>query len=274
MNIMNNSDSMKGLQEIVHIIPLGHEIDRAVQPFEKYKADRVYILAVMHNSALDKLMLEKQRDYVKKVKTRLESKSIEVISINVDMFDLKEVMKNVSSIILKEKKKNNIININMSACGRLTSVGVTLAAMVHQVNVYYVHADHYSSSEEQIKEHGISRCESLKITPIHNFKIMMPDDVSKMLLSELALKPDGMKNDDIFRVLKEKRVQGFEELPDDMDRYERRSKKRNLIMLLNKRYLDKLEDMGYIQREKVGRKTITILTEAGQYIAHVSGFME
>jgi hypothetical protein len=103
MNIMNNSDSMKGLQEIVHIIPLGHEIDRAVQPFEKYKADRVYILAVMHNSALDKLMLEKQRDYVKKVKTRLESKSIEVISINVDMFDLKEVMKNVSSIILKEQ---------------------------------------------------------------------------------------------------------------------------------------------------------------------------
>jgi transcription elongation factor Elf1 len=274
MNIMNNSDSMKGLQEIVHIIPLGHEIDRAVQPFEKYKADRVYILAVMHNSALDKLMLEKQRDYVKKVKTRLESKSIEVISINVDMFDLKEVMKNVSSIILNEKKKNNIININMSACGRLTSVGVTLAAMVHQVNVYYVHADHYSSSEEDIQEHGISMCDNLKITSIHNFQIMMPDDVSKMLLSRLSVKPEGMDNDEIFRLLKVKEIQGFEELPDDMDRYERRSKKRNLIMLLNKRYLDKLEDLGYIQREKVGRKTITIITEAGQYIAHVSGFME
>lgn len=274
MNIMNNSDSMEGLQEIVHIIPLGHEVDRALKPFEKYKADRVYILAVTKNAALKKMMLKKQRDYVKKVETRLKSKGIEVISINVDMFDIKEVMKRVSSIIMKEKEMNNIININMSACGRLTSVGVTLAAMVHQVNVYYVHADNYSSSEEEIQEHGISRCENLKITPIHNFQIMMPDNVSKMLLSRLSLKPDGMDNEEIFRILKDKEVQGFEELPEDMDRYERRSKKRNLIMLLNKRYLDKLEIMGYIQREKVGRITVTKITEAGQYIAYVSGFME
>lgn len=265
---------MEGLEEIVHIIPLGHEVDRAVKPFEKYKADRVYILAVMDNPVLEKMMLKKQRDYVKKVEARLESNGIEVISFNVEMFDIKEVMKKVSSIIMKEKKKNSIIYINMSACGRLTSIGATLAAMVHQVNVYYVHADHYSSSEEDIQEHGISMCENLKITPFHNFHIMMPDDVSKMILSKLSLKPKGMDSGEFFRILKEEQVQGFEELPEEINRSERRTKNRNLLMLLNKRYLEKLEDMGYIQREKVGRKTITKITESGQYIAHVSGFME
>nr|WP_321497733.1 DUF6293 family protein [uncultured Methanolobus sp.] len=264
---------MEGLQKIIHIIPLGHEVDRAVKPFETYKADRAYLLAVMQDPLLERKMLEKQRDYVSKVKSILESKDIEVISIDVDMFDIKKVMKEVSAIIMKEKKDNNIININMSACGRLTSVGVTLAAMVHQVNVYYVHADYYSSSEEEILEHGISRCDKLKITPMHSFQIMMPDDVNKLILANLATRPEGMENDDIFRILKEAKVPGFEELTEDVKKHEQRSKRRNLLMLLNKRYLEKLENMGYVEREKKEKKTTVKITDSGQYIAHVSGFM-
>jgi hypothetical protein len=162
----------------------------------------------------------------------------------------------------------------MSACGRLTSVGVTLAAMVHQVNVYYVHADHYSSSEQGIQEHGISRCERLKITRIHNFQIMMPDEVNKMLLAKLSLKPKGMDNDEMFEILREAGIPDFDKLPGDVNRHEQRSHRRNLLMLLNKRYLEKLENMGYVKREKIGRKTVTRITESGQYIAHVSGLMK
>lgn len=102
----------------------------------------------------------------------------------------------------------------------------------------------------------------------------MPDDVSKMLLSRLSLKPEGMDSEEFFSILKEEKVQGFEKLPEDIHKSERRTKKRNLLMLLNKRYLERLEDMGYIQREKVGRRTITKITESGQYIAHVSGLMK
>jgi len=31
---------MGEIEEIVHIVPLGHEIDRAVKPFERYKANK------------------------------------------------------------------------------------------------------------------------------------------------------------------------------------------------------------------------------------------
>jgi len=31
---------MGEIEEIVHIVPLGHEIDRAVKPFERYKSQQ------------------------------------------------------------------------------------------------------------------------------------------------------------------------------------------------------------------------------------------
>ena len=43
-NIFKIKSGSDNVEEIVHIIPLGFEIDRAVKPFGKLKANRVYIL--------------------------------------------------------------------------------------------------------------------------------------------------------------------------------------------------------------------------------------
>ena len=51
------------LPENVHIIPLGHEIDRAVKPLLKNKADRVHLLAIPPDAELDPVMKEKQMNY-------------------------------------------------------------------------------------------------------------------------------------------------------------------------------------------------------------------
>jgi len=53
VNTMNNQPLTGGLRDVVHIIPLGHEIDRAVAPFTKNKADRAYILAIPPDGGLD-----------------------------------------------------------------------------------------------------------------------------------------------------------------------------------------------------------------------------
>ena len=38
---------MSEIEEIVHVVPLGHEFDRVVRPFDKLKANRVYLLTIL-----------------------------------------------------------------------------------------------------------------------------------------------------------------------------------------------------------------------------------
>ncbi len=69
VNIVKTSDPSRpagadGLNERVHLIPLGHEIDRAVKPFNTYRAERAYVIVVPDNADLDEQMLEKQRHYI------------------------------------------------------------------------------------------------------------------------------------------------------------------------------------------------------------------
>ena len=61
------------------------------------------------------------------------------------MFDILDVLKVVSFIIRTEKEAGNAVYVNMSSCGRKTSVAVMLAAMVHEVALYYVSADRYAT---------------------------------------------------------------------------------------------------------------------------------
>lgn len=58
VNTMNNQLLAGSLRDVVHIIPLGHEIDRAVAPFTKNKADRAYILAIPPDAGLDPGMVK------------------------------------------------------------------------------------------------------------------------------------------------------------------------------------------------------------------------
>ena len=165
-------------ENIVHIVPLGFEIDRAVKPFEGkegFRANRVHLLSAIESDGTPEHFVDRHRKYVEVVQSKLESFGIEVIIHHTLLIDILEVMKKVSSIILREKLEGNIVYLNMSAAGRLTSVGATLAAMVQGGRVYYVKASDYSSDEESMDTHGYSICDEVQIVFIENFKINLPD---------------------------------------------------------------------------------------------------
>lgn len=126
----------------------------------KNKIDKAYLLAVPADADLDPQMVKKQHYFVGKVTEKLEALGIQVEFKPVNMFDTLDVLKSVSSLIRKEKESGSDVKVNMSACGRKTSVAVTLAAMVQGVGVYYVSADRYAtgidSTEE--REHGLRVC--------------------------------------------------------------------------------------------------------------------
>jgi len=269
-----------GLPENVHIIPLGHEIDRAVKPLMKNKADRVHLLAIPPDAELDPVMKEKQENYTQKVTALIEKQKIPVRFHAVDMFDILDVMKKVSRIIVLEKKSGNNIYVNMSACGRKTSFAVTIAAMFHDVAAYYVSADSYATGKNSRKEidHGMSIVESGNIELLQQFRIMRPDETNLAFLAELYRRkmkamPD-MKSDDIIDLFHQMKVHGFEIKPEEKRGLERSQLKRALLNRINRIHLEGLESQKYIEKKRIGKEFSVRITDAGSHIACLSGMIE
>jgi len=265
-------------EEIVHIIPLGHEFDRVVKPFERFRANRVYLLAITEKGDIPYVseeMCEKQKYFLKRVKNALEEMGIEVQVRSINTFDMLDVMKHVSNIIRDEKQRKNIIYVNISGAGRLTSVAATLAAMAHGAKAYYVIAERYSKTEEEERKHGLSICKKPSIMHIENFQLNLPDETSFKVLVELCKHEKGMKTENITQFLKKSGIEEFDEDKILKETHgDSRKAKQKLLTRLNKKILDKLERNGYIVREKVGKYNTIKITEAGRYVAHISGLLK
>ena len=261
-------------EEIVHIIPLGYEIDRAVKPFEKYKANRVYILSITETfGKYSSEMTQRQKYYVENVASKLRNYGLDVIVRNVDMFDILEVVRHISNIVYKEKLAGNAVYVNISSGGRLTSVAAYLAAMAHNAKAYYVVADRYASTEDEKLKHGLSICENLRVNFLENFKLQLPKHEELKVLVKLCKEGKSMKTIDIIEHLASEGVRGFENCADIRSRKMPRKQKINCLMKLNKAILEKLEANGYIEREKIGRYNEIKITNAGKYVAYISGML-
>jgi hypothetical protein len=272
---------LSGLHDIVHIIPLGHEIDRAVAPFTKNKIDRAYVLAVPADAELDPEMLEKQQYFLKVVTEKLKVLGIQVEVKPVNLFITLDVLKAVSSLIRTEKERGSDVSVNMSACGRKTSVAVTLAAMVQEVGVYYVSANRYAIGPDakEEHEHGLSIVTDVYTEFFQNFKIMMPKEASILLLVELYNRKISGKVDmassEILDFFSNQKVFGYEDRHKPVkDSSERAKIQRALLNRTNRGYLKELEDQEYIERKWKGRNFFINITEAGEYIACASGLVE
>ena len=278
MSMTNENDRTLpgGLRDVVHIIPLGHEIDRAVAPFTKNKADRAYILAVPPDAGLDAGMVKKQHYFVGRVTERLQELGIAVTFVPVAMFDILDVLNVVSYLIRTEKEAGNAVYVNMSSCGRKTSVAVTLAAMVHEAVLYYVSADRYATADGEECEHGLSIVEDARTEVFQHFRIMMPRPENVRLLVELFRRREtgagGMTSEEIIGFFHDASVHGYEKLHTaERNAYLRAGKKRALLNRTNRGYLKELEEQGYVERRWQGRNFSIRITKAGEHIACVSG---
>ncbi len=259
------------LEEIIHILPLGIEFDRAITPFqgdEGFRPNRVYLLTIQ--SARD-APLEIAKEHMKnaeRVKKHLETKKIEVIVIDTNLIDVLDVMGKASNLIRAEKAQGNIVYINMSSAGRLTSLGATLAGMSHDVKVYYVKAQGYSKTETERAQHGITICTKRKIIFLENFKMIMPNETGLKVLVEIY-KKGKMRTVDIIQFLSKTKTAGF-----NVDYFKMpRSQKTSIIMKLNRNIMDKLENAGYTRKNKLSRENEYELTKSGKYIANISGLI-
>jgi len=220
-------------------------------------------------------MLEKQKYYLETVKTMLERQKITVNTMNVDMFDLLQVVRTVASLVFQEKSSGNTVFVNVSGAGRLTSIGATLAAMAHGAKAYYVGADGYSESEEDKMKHGLSICTKLDIQFLEPFEFRLPKKNGIRVLVKLCENPDkGMKTIDLIEHLAKEKVEGFTEYANIRSPKFPRALKQRGSMKLNKGVLTELEQSRYIIREYIGKYNTIKITNAGAYVASISGLMK
>ena len=174
------------MEEIVHIIPMGYEVDRAVKPLEKMKANRAYLLYTQEGMARKSV---RSLLFLSSAKEKLERLGVEVIVREGDPSDPLPLLSTISDIIVREKRAQNIVYVNMSSAGKLAAVSATLAAMYHNVKVYYVHTDGgFYKSRKDFLEHGFSMVNIPTYTILTNFTIDMPSCAKSAFLVELYKK--------------------------------------------------------------------------------------
>ena len=242
---------------------MGFEIDRAVKPFEKMRANRVYLL-YLSKRAGKKRTLDPEY-FIKTVRKELEKWGIEVIAQESDTDDPLPFLSTISNIIVQEKKRNNRVYVNMSASGKLTAVAATLAAMYHDVKLYYVRTDGgYAQNEEDILKHGLSIINDSECSFLTNFKIDIPSGAKSTFLVELKNK-GKMTTSDIVNMIRENRLKGFE----DLNKGQRTAS--NLLVRINRGLLDDLESNGYVLVERQGRHKVISITDKGRYAGCLIG---
>ena len=246
---------MDVLEQTVHIIPLGHEFDRAVSVFDHTHVDRVYILAGHRDSKRPNELNEEQHYFTLKVMKHLQNKGIEAIHVDVNTLDLFSIIQKLAYYIKIEIDSGNRVSVNMSAGGRLSSVASTLVGMMHKVREYYVVADDYSRSEEERKKHGISICTRGRPFYLANLPIPQPQPVSKDVLVYIYKENKAVGSKEILEFLKNEEFEGFKESIHEIKNHdEKRRTQSRQLMKLTKSVLGPLEKEGFIEIEKRGRK--------------------
>lgn len=262
---------MSKLEEVVHIIPVGYEIDRIVKPFEVeggYKPNRVYLLSSTSNDVPVEIRRDHEK-YVKIVQEKLEGLGIIVDVMSVNLIDLRSLMGKISYLILHEKKQGNLVYVNMSGAGRLTSVASTLAGMAHGANVYYVESDGYAVNDPRMETHGYTIVEQPRTLILENFDINLPNEIQLTALVKIVQK-GSMRTTELIEYLGSEGYGEYMRYSKDLPT----GKRTGIIMKLNRNVIEKLLEQKCIEKIKYSRENKYVPTETGKYVASISGLLK
>lgn len=282
----------------MHIVPLGFEFDRVIRVFEKiFKPNRIYLLVPPQDPKYSNEMNDMQRHFNKQVEQELENRKIDVKFVEVDIFDILKLTNAVSRIILDEggsDGRGSEVFVNVSAAGKLTSVGATLAVMAaratspasaERTHAYYVPADNYTLNKDEEMHHGLSICSRPEWTLLPNFQIERLDHRLLEVLAFLAKANGEVYTNDVLNFLIEKKDKRFKDVesiiasrkPKPNRKEEREIRRRTAIENsnnLNKGVIKKLEKSSYIGTKKDGKYSIINITESGKFAVAMNGLLD
>jgi hypothetical protein len=229
----------------IHIIPLGYERDRILEPPLETNADRVVLLEYDGKDA-------QNPEYHSEVKERLRAEGIEVKIRNCNIFGLYESLSVIAEIATDYS--NDDVYVNLATGSKVTAVAGMIACMVTGATPYYVRAEQYGEDEgvpETPVSQGVTGIEELSRYPIDS-----PSEEQIRLLS-FVHREQPVKKSAAVEYAENESLPCFDGLDSDATpqaKYRR----------LDTHVLDELVEQGYITTESRGRNTLLELTQDGE----------
>ncbi|SDJ97073.1 HFX_2341 family transcriptional regulator domain-containing protein [Natronorubrum texcoconense] len=265
----------------VHIVPLGYEYDRIVEPIRAQRADLVYLLADDRtdgdgDSADSDTVADGgdtaangtavTADYHDDLRTELESTVPEVETRRCDLGDVYAVLGEVTTIAAEHAE--DTVSVNVSGAGTIPAIGATMACMdvSTDAHAYYVQPSDYAhEGEREPISTGVAETERLPTYPIDS---PTPDQVAIMGFLADPDAWDGYheertsppKKKDLIEYARDRNL-SF--MADRRPPAERGGEDKGAFRVLDTHVLDPLEADGYVTIESVGRRRVVELTEQG-----------
>lgn len=234
----------------VHIVPVGYEIDRVIEPSIRYKADKVWLIIEDD--------IEKKEAYFHyiKIKERLSELDIVVDEKRCDIHSLFDLL-NAYRMIIEEEARHELF-INVSTGNKIEAIAGMMASMIFsdeygKITPYYVVPENYEIKPKQGQQFTSGYHSTIQLP---NYKIERPKE---SLISALRIiqKNDGSSKKILIELfLKEGLIKIEKENFTESAKHSQ----------LNKNYLEPLREKELINIKGKGRAARIFITKDGKNI--------
>lgn len=265
----------------VHVVPLGYEFDRILEPIRDQRADLVYLL---ENDGAGDVGTGTERtsegddgtgtrnatadaDYHDELRAALESIVPEIRTWECDLTDVYAVLGEVTTIA--DIHADDQVYVNVSGAGTIPAIGATIACMdvSTDAHAYYVEPSEYAhdGTREPIS-FGLDEMEQIPTYPIES---PTRDQVAIMEFLADPAAWDGYHDDRTAPPKKKDlieyaRDQELSFMADRRSPDERTGEDKGAFRVLDTHVLEPLAEDGYVTIEAVGRRRVVELTERGE----------
>ncbi|MEA3557694.1 MAG: DUF6293 family protein [Candidatus Thermoplasmatota archaeon] len=245
--------------QVVHIVPMGLEVDRVIGGLKRFPTNKlILIYGVDSTSEIEK----KARANGKKIREMVKA-TMDVEEIEMDIFDFYSGTRKLRGLFEDLGKKGHSIQVNISTGNRIITSAALLACFMTGANPYYVRPLKYSIPEDQeVLSHGVDR-----VIAIPSVSINGPSPSEQAVLEVLGNMGGSARHetsliaplDDIGDLFKEKK--------DGESKKVYLARKRAHLS----RVLRNLERKGYIRLVQKGRYVRVNLTDTGKLFSGHNG---
>ena len=223
----------------VHIMPVGYEYQRIIEPAEEFRADRVVLLGHEGDKEGDEGI-----EHLEKTISALENQSIALDIRECDIFDLYSSMGSIAEAISDYEEDD--VYVNVSTGSKVTAIAGMITSMVLDCIPYYARALNYEDNPAEIQE----------VTELPTYPIDAPDseqvDIMEFINRYTEMEGPPTKGDLIF----------FSDHA-NLEYISRNVAGKGKYRLLDTHIVEPLKERGFIMESKQGRNKILTLTEQG-----------
>lgn len=131
------TDERLEVESRVHIMPMGFEKERILEPADRFKADEVVIVTHNRNK-------EQFDEYFNDVKEGLSELGLVPKTKSCNIFDVYDSLRAIGEAITSYE--DDEVYVNLSAGSKITAIAGMIACMCSNARPYYAHAEDYSDT--------------------------------------------------------------------------------------------------------------------------------